>query len=139
MNKVKKWVQKVIGIFLVITFLVFLAGCGSKSTGDEQKNYTVVRAPENESVEEIFDFESVTKVALSGELSKLGIEEGCYGIGILSNGHSVVWRTDDDLYDYDDGLFVYVEDSVSKQQVISYAAKPEDTPITYDEFKEKYE
>lgn len=139
MNEVLKCSQKAIGMFMAIILFAFLTGCGRNSAENEKKNYTVVEVPDNESVEGLFDFESVTKVALSGQLSKLGIEEGVYCIGALSNGHSVVWRSDDDLYGYDDGLFVYVEDSVSKQQVISYAAKPEDTSITYDDFREKYE
>ena len=139
MNEVLKWSPKTIGIVMTIILFAHLTGCGSKAIEDEQKNYTVVKIADDVSIEELFDFESVTKVALSGALSKLGIEEGVYGIGALSNGHSVVWRSDDDPYAYDDDLFVYVEDSVSKQQVISFVAKPEDTPITYDDFREKYE
>lgn len=63
---------------------------------------------------------------------------GCYCIGALPGGNSVVWKSDDDGYGYDDCLFLYVEDKVSDVQVATYASKLKEEPISYENFKEKY-
>lgn len=116
-----------------------LMGCGTANEKNKQANYAVVEISNGTNVNDLFEFDSVSKIALNGELSKLDVKSGCYCIGTLQDGNSVVWRSDDDSYGYDDCLFVYVEDQVSDMQVITYAAKLKENPILYDSFKEKYE
>lgn len=130
--------KKVLSCFLALLLPACLMGCNSKAEKKEGAAYVVVEVSDGMKVDELFEFESISKTALSGELSKLGVDSGCYCIGVLQSGASVVWRSDDDPYGYDDGLFVYVNDEISDAQIITYAAKLKETPLSYDSFKEKY-
>lgn len=129
--------KKVIGCFFAALLFVLLIGCG-KTGKNEQANYVVVEMSNGTKVNDLFEFESVSKIALDGELSKIDVEDGCYCIGVLQGGNSVAWRSDDDGYGYDDCLFIYVEDEISDTQIMTYAAKLKETPISYESFKEKY-
>lgn len=128
--------KKVIRYFLTVLLSATLMGCSSETAKKEQENYVVVEMPDATNVDDLFEFESVSQIALTGEMSNLGVGEGCYCIGALQGKNSVVWRSDND--GYDGGLFVFVEDDVSNTQVITYAAKLKETPISYDSFREKY-
>ena len=130
----KKWFI----IFLVILLLISLTGCSGEKKENEQSNYVVVKISNGSTVDDLFEFESVSKIALNTEFSKVDAENGCYCIGALQDGNSIVWRSDDDGYGYDDCLFIYVEDEISDTQIMSYAVKLKETPISYDSFKEKY-
>lgn len=113
---------------------VFLIGCSSKTEKNSQANYTVVKMSDGTSVNDLFEFESVSKIALDITMSDMYSEDGCYCIGLLQNGNSVVWKSDDDNYDYDDCMFIYVEEKVSDTQITLYAEKRRETPISYEEF-----
>ena len=130
----KKWFI----IFLVILLLISLTGCSGEKKENEQSNYVVVKISNGSTVDDLFEFESVSKIALNTEFSKVDAENGCYCIGALSGGNSVVWKSDDDGYGYDDCLFLYVDDKVSDVQVATYASKLKQEPISYENFKEKY-
>lgn len=125
-------------IFLVILLLISLIGCSGKTEENEQPNYVVVKISNGSTVDDLFEFEAVSKIALDTEFSKVDAENGCYCIGALPDGNSVVWKSNDDGYGYDDCLFLYVEDRVSDVQVAAYASKLKGEPVTYEEFKEKY-
>lgn len=131
--------KKVIGNFFAVLLSISLMGCNGETKKSEQVDYVVVEISSGTKVNDLFEFKSVAKIALDGELSELDVEDGCYCIGALQGGNSIVWRSDDDGYGYDDCLFVYVEDEISDTQVMTYAVKLKDTPISYDSFKEKYE
>lgn len=123
---------------LRITFIaIFLVGCGNKM--EKEVNYVVVKVPEDTTVNDLFEFEDVSKVMLGGELSNIDAEEGCYCAGYLKEGNSIVWKSDDDNYGYDDGLFLYIEDKVSDVHIANYASKLKETPISFDAFQQKYE
>lgn len=130
--------KKIVFSFLAAFLFVFEIGCGNKIAEKEQANYVVVEISDGTNVNDLFEFQSVSKVALGGEVSKLGIQEGCYCIGRLQGKNSIVWRADDDGTGYDDCLFIYVEQEVSNVQVTSYVSKLGETPISYDSFKEEY-
>ncbi|MCM1244780.1 MAG: hypothetical protein NC293_03945 [Roseburia sp.] len=121
----------------IILIAIFLVGCGNK-TGKEV-NYVVVEVPEDTAVNDLFEFENVSKVVLGGELSNIDVEGGCYCVGYLKEGNSIVWKSDDDNYGYDDGLFLYIEDKVSDVHVANYAGKLKETPISFNTFQQKYE
>lgn len=131
--------KKLIHYFCLALFSVLLMGCSDKMEKEKQANYDVVEISSDMKVDELFDFKSVSKIALDGKLSSTDVESGCYCIGSLENGKSVIWRSDDDGYGYDDCLFVYVEDVVTDMQIMTYAAALKETPISYDSYKEKYE
>ena len=129
--------KKILSCLLVLSLSVCLTSCSGKAEREEAK-YVVVEISDGAKVDDLFEFESISKTALNGDLSKLNVENGCYCIGLLQSGASVVWMSNDDSYGYDDGLFVYVDGEVSDTQIITYAAKLKETPISYDSFKEKY-
>ncbi len=128
--------KKILMGFLVI-MLVLLSGCGEKNEESESAMYVVVKMPEDLNVDDLFEFESVSQSVIS-DYADLGIDEGCYCAGTLKGGKTIVWRSDDDPYGYDDCLFIYIESELSDAQVTGYAAKLKEESISYDEFKGKY-
>lgn len=133
-----KSLKKVLSCFLALLLSACFMGCSGNAEIKEKATYAVVEISDGTKVDDLFEFESISKTSLNGELSKLGVDKGCYCIGVLQSGVSVVWRADDDAYGYDDGLFVYVDGEVTDAQIITYAAKLKETPISYESFKEKY-
>lgn len=131
--------KKVIGCFFAALLSVSIMGCSGsgKTEKEKQPNYVVVEMSNGTKVDDLFEFESVTEIALDGRL--VGVEDGVYCSGALQDGNSVIWRSDDDGYGYDDSLFVYVEDEISAMQISGYAFKLKETPISYNSFKEKYQ
>lgn len=128
----KRWTR----CFAVILYVMLLVGCGSKTEGEV--DYVVVEVPEDATVKDLFEFESVSKVVLGGEMSKIDVEGGCYCVGVLKGGNSIVWKSDDDNYGYDDGVFLYVEGKVSDVQTAAYASKLKGTSISFNDFKQKH-
>lgn len=127
--------------FLLLLISIGMAGCSNNVSESEELDYIVVKTDESFDIEETFRFESVSKYSLSGEVSKLGIAQGCYSVGTLADGNFIVWRSDDDKTGYDDCLFVYVEDASGSAQtiVMKYAARLKEDPVSYDEFQEIYQ
>lgn len=67
--------------------------------------------------------------------AKIAVEtEGVFGAGNLSNGSSVIWRTD-----ADENRFVYVEERVKNAQIAKHIGKLKENAISYEEFKRTYE
>ena len=130
--------KKIIGCLFIALFSILLISCSEKTEKIEKANYVVLQISNDTKVNDLCEFESTSKAVLDSELSRLDVENGCYCIGALQDGNSIVWRSDDDGYGYDDCLFIYVEDEISDTQIMSYAVKLKETPISYDSFKEKY-
>lgn len=130
--------KKVIGCLFTIILSVLLISCSGNIEKNEESNYTVVKISSNTKVGDLFKFKSVSKIVVDSGVSKLDVENGCYCIGRLKDGNSIVWRSDDDGYGYDDCLFIYVEDKISDTQIVTYATKLKEKPISYDSFKEKH-
>ncbi len=130
--------KKVIGCLFTIILSVLLISCSGNIEKDEEANYTVVKISNNTKVGELFKFESVSKIVVDSGVSKLDVENGCYCIGRLKDGNSIVWKSDNDGYAYDDCLFIYVEDKISDTQIVTYAAKLKEKPISYNSFKQKH-
>lgn len=97
-----------------------------------------MKIPKSTEVDDLFEFESVSKSVLNTEFCEIDdVEDGCYCIGTLQDGNSIIWKSDDDGSGYDDCLFIYVKDKISDTQIITYAAKLKETPISYESFKRK--
>lgn len=131
--------KKIIICLFTALLPILLISCSGKTEKNEEANYVIVKMENDTKVNDLFEFKSVSKTVLDSEFSQLDMEDGCYCIGVLVNGNSIVWRSDDDGYGYDDCLFIYVEDEISDAQIVTYAVKLKETPISYDSFKEKYE
>lgn len=123
--------------FVCMIFAMIFVGC-AENTSKNEADYVVVDVSDVGLVEELFSFSSVSKKSLSGDLSSMDIEEGVYNIGKLEDGSCILWRADDDKYGYDDGLFVYVEVEIDHNDVLNYASKLKESPISYDEYMEIY-
>lgn len=114
---------------LIILALVSLAGCESKAKKEELADYIVVEVPDNTSIDDLFEFDSISQIIVSDIRESLG-KGSCYCIGALPEGDSVVWESGSHL-------FLYVKDKVSEIQVMLYANKIEKPGISYDRFKEQ--
>ena len=101
-----------------------------------QAAYAVVSVDEDTDIDTLFDYSSKSQVAVS-DISSSN-ETKVYTYGILDNGASVVWYSGDDNYGYDDRLFVYVEDEVSEVSWYQWTRKLDETPITLEEFEERF-
>lgn len=116
---------------LMLSSLMITTGCSGEA---EQKktNDIVVEMPKDCKVDDIFQFESVSKKSLAGA-SSMGVSDGVYCVGALGDGNTVVWR-------YHDGSsMVYVKGEVSDTQIVYYAKRLQEDAVSYEEFKEEYE
>ena len=111
---------------------IMIVGCAGKTTKESEQNYVVVETTGDFKVEETFDFTSVSH-AVVGDVSNSNnkIQDGVYGVGILSDGCSIVWCSDQ----YS-GVFVYVKEELNDASMIKYVAKMGEDTISYDDFKE---
>lgn len=131
--------KKAVSYFFVALLLSSLLGCGGKAEKKEQVNYVVVKIPAGTDVKDLFEFESISRLAIDDITApKAGTLDGVFCSGVLPGGKSVVWQSDDAGAN-DDYLFVYVESRLSDVQIATYASKLDETPISYESFKEKYE
>lgn len=126
--------KKVIGCLFTILLSILLISCSGNIEKNEEVNYTVVKISNDAKVDDLFKFESISQIAVDSELSKLNVENGCYCIGTLKDGNCIIWKSNNNGYD---DLFIYVEDKVSNTQIVKYAVKLKETPISYDSFKQK--
>lgn len=131
-------------IFLIcIMILGSVMGCGNQddnSSKEDEKEYVVVKIEKSIEieVEELFEFKSKKSIALT-DYSGLNIPEGVYTIGYTDSGYSVIWKSDDDKYAYDDCKFIYVEDEVSDSEVAYFGGKlGSEEGIGYKQFIQKY-
>lgn len=115
-------------IVLLFFCLMMMAGC-SQETSEKKTDYVVVEIPEDYTVEQLFQFESVSHNALNGA-SGWGVSDGVYNIGTLENGDTIVWRSDD--------VMVYIKETFKTTQIVQYAGKLNEEPVSYEEFKEMY-
>lgn len=115
-----------------------MTGCSNEQeTSQKETDYIVVKLPEDCEVADIFQIKSVLRNSLNGA-EKMGVSNGVYCIGTLENGDTVVWRSDDDVYGYDDSLMVYVKGEVSDKDILYWARRLNETPVSYEEFEEEY-
>lgn len=124
----KKLFTTLIILILVMTCTV---GCASSSKETDTTKYVVVSAPSDIDLEETFDFQNISRSVISDPVEN-SIEEGVYNAGVLSDGNSIIWRSDNH-----DNTFVYVEEKVTKP--ISYVSKLDEDTISFDEFLSKYD
>ena len=125
----RKW--KYLCVFVMTLSIIMLVGCGKsteKSPADND-NCVVVEVPEGSEVKSIFHFESTSQTSLTGG-SGVGVADGVYRMGKLEDGNSIVWRSED--------VFLYVPGEAEAKEILHYGTRLKDTPISYDEFKEKY-
>lgn len=116
---------------LTMAIMSMFVGCSNKEE-TVGPNYTVVEMGKGFEIEKVFEFQSTVNTVISNYQDN-SVEEGVYRAGILSNGHSVLWRTD-----IDTGLFVYVEGKVVNAQIPKYVAKLKESAISYEEFQQIY-
>lgn len=130
--------KKIVLVIICLLAVAFIFACkrgGEDSKNeDEDREYAVVNMSEGTLVTDLFTFTSTTKTSISDPTGKMNIDDAVYTVGMLSNGCTVVWKSGDDGYGYDDCKFVYI---VGKGSV-SDCAKLNETGISYNEFLDKY-
>ena len=122
---------KQIFILVFCLSILLLTGCEKKSTEETGKNGDCinVQVPEGSTIDDIFDFKSTHQVYLTN-LSSSGTSDQKLNIGTLSNGNSVAWQSDSN--------FLYILGESNDISVGYYANQLKETPISYEEFKTKY-
>ena len=109
-----------------------ITGCASNTVQEDNDTCITVELPENKKIKNIFKFNSTTDTNLTGG-EAVGVPDGNYTYGMLKNGNSVVWRSNNE------SRFVYVQGEASDFQIIHYAKELYSDAISYDEFKEIYD
>ena len=125
----EKW--KYLCVLVMTLSIIILVGCGksAEKSPTDNDNCVVVEVPEGSEVKNIFHFQSTSQTSLTGRTG-VGVSDGVYRMGKLESGNSIVWRTED--------VFLYVPGEAESKQILHYGKRLQDTPISYDEFKEKY-
>lgn len=134
----KKKMKMIVLVILCLFTASFICACESGDEAvknkDEEREYAVVNMSDGMLVTDIFEFSSTTKISVSDPAGKTNIEDAVYTVGKLSTGCTVVWKSSDDGYGYDDCKFVYIVGEGSA----SDCAKLKETGISYDEFLNEY-
>ena len=132
--------MKIIKVFAVFMVFFSLFGCSSKEETKEQEDVvktTLVEAPEDQDLEQLFQFKSVERTNIT-DYTENKMKEGVYCIGILDNDKSIFWYSSDDGYGYDDGVFLYVDKKLTSNNIVQYAEKLNGDAISYEEFLSDY-
>lgn len=127
----------IITVILMIAVFAFINMKDESDSTTNNKQYSVVQITKDDDIESLFLFTSVEQTNIT-DASYSGIQNGTYSLGVLSNGHSVFWFSDDDGTENDDCLFIYVEKKLKTAELISYIDKLDEDPITYQEFLKLY-
>lgn len=115
---------------------VTMTGCGKNLTQiaqQQEDDCVVVKLPEGYGARDLFDIVSSTETFITYASEGFGSGKSIY-TGELADGNTVAWRPGDEQ------TVLYAEGKPNTVEIVHYGNElREKTPISYEEFKEKYD